>query len=100
MFFLFKWVWRFLSSHDALWEKVVKAIHEEKTLIGCSLHTGSSFVWIDILKVTSQLYEKGIDLFQFCKKRLVMLLLLYFGRMLGMTILLLSLNYLEFIIWS
>lgn len=65
---LFKWAWRFLSSQVALWVKVAKAIHEEKALIGYSLPTGSSFIWIDILKVTSPLFDKGLYLFHFCKR--------------------------------
>nr|KAJ0186476.1 hypothetical protein LSAT_V11C900478970 [Lactuca sativa] len=45
-----------------MWVKVVKAIHEEKALIVCSLPIGSSSIQIDILKATSKLSEKGLDL--------------------------------------
>lgn len=70
-----------------MWVKVVKAIHEEKALIVCSLPIGSSSIHINILKATSKLSEKGLDL-SFAKRRLVMVLLIYFGRICGLVVLL------------
>lgn len=66
---LSKCVWWFCSNLDALQARVVKAMHGEKALIECILSAGSTSVWIDILKVVSQLSEKGFALIQFCQKK-------------------------------
>nr|GEZ52070.1 RNA-directed DNA polymerase, eukaryota [Tanacetum cinerariifolium] len=66
---LFKWIWRFFSSHVGLWLDVVKAICGSN----CSLdqhppkYTGCS-VWIMVLKAIANLKFKGVDLMGFCKK--------------------------------
>lgn len=60
----------FLTSPNVLWARVVRVIHGVSAFIGTSLPAGSSSIWIDILKVVSQMSVKGFDLLWFFKRKM------------------------------
>ncbi|GJV04382.1 RNA-directed DNA polymerase, eukaryota, reverse transcriptase zinc-binding domain protein [Tanacetum coccineum] len=66
---LFKWIWRFYSSHSGLWLYVIKAIYGPKGGLDqpFSVQSGS-LVWTSIRKAISNLKSKGVDLMDFYKK--------------------------------
>ncbi|GKA40794.1 RNA-directed DNA polymerase, eukaryota [Tanacetum coccineum] len=65
---LFKWIWRFLSSHSGLWYNVIKAVHGSKGSLDSSFRSNShGSIWIGMLKAIAKLKYKGIDLLDFCK---------------------------------
>ncbi|GKA68641.1 hypothetical protein Tco_0768558 [Tanacetum coccineum] len=68
---LFKWIWRFLVYPNALWVKVVKAIHDEGGGINASTRkVYPSSVWINVLKAIDSIKEHGIDLLACCDRRI------------------------------
>ncbi|PWA70767.1 RNA-directed DNA polymerase, eukaryota, Reverse transcriptase zinc-binding domain protein [Artemisia annua] len=67
---LFKWVWRFLTDPEALWVRVVKAVHGMNGFNNSSLLVYShNSIWCNIVKSIEDLKRKGIDLLVFCSKR-------------------------------
>nr|GEV31191.1 RNA-directed DNA polymerase, eukaryota, reverse transcriptase zinc-binding domain protein [Tanacetum cinerariifolium] len=67
---LFKWIWRFKSSHSGLWINVIKAIHgNEGSLNSLPPYHGGS-VWLGIIHAIEKLKSKGIDLLRFCNLKL------------------------------
>ncbi|GKC26482.1 RNA-directed DNA polymerase, eukaryota, reverse transcriptase zinc-binding domain protein, partial [Tanacetum coccineum] len=66
---LFKWVWRFKTQHDALWVRVVKAIHS----LNGSLHrippSSNSSTWIECVKGMIQLNKNDVDFMSFVSKK-------------------------------
>nr|GFC43640.1 RNA-directed DNA polymerase, eukaryota [Tanacetum cinerariifolium] len=64
---LFKWIWRFKSSHFGIRINVIKVIHgNEGSLNAPPLNHGGS-VWLGIILAVEKLKSKGIDLSSFCK---------------------------------
>ncbi|GJZ67605.1 RNA-directed DNA polymerase, eukaryota, reverse transcriptase zinc-binding domain protein, partial [Tanacetum coccineum] len=60
---LFKWIWRFMVYPNALWVKVVKAIHDEGGGINATTRkVYPSSVWINVLKAMDSIkeHENGI----------------------------------------
>nr|GEW62838.1 RNA-directed DNA polymerase, eukaryota [Tanacetum cinerariifolium] len=56
---LFKWIWRFKSSHFGIWINVIKAIHRnEGSLNSLPLYHGGS-VWLSIIHAIEKLKSKG-----------------------------------------
>nr|GEW62837.1 RNA-directed DNA polymerase, eukaryota, reverse transcriptase zinc-binding domain protein [Tanacetum cinerariifolium] len=67
---LFKWIWRFKSSHSGIWINVIKAIHgNEGSLNSHPPYHGGS-VWLSIIHAIEKLKSKGIDLLSFCNLKL------------------------------
>ncbi|GJS71535.1 putative heat shock protein 70 family protein [Tanacetum coccineum] len=65
---LFKWIWRFMSSHFGLWYNVIKVVHGSKGSLDNSFRSSShGSVWIGMLKAIANLKSKGIDLLEYCK---------------------------------
>ncbi|GJU41858.1 RNA-directed DNA polymerase, eukaryota [Tanacetum coccineum] len=68
---LFKWIWRFMVYPNALWAKVVKAIHDEGGGINATTRkVYPSSVWINVLKAMDSIKEHGIDLLACCNRRI------------------------------
>ncbi|GKD55794.1 hypothetical protein Tco_1289181, partial [Tanacetum coccineum] len=66
---LFKWIWHFKTQQRALWVKIVKAIHSSQGKLNSTSLPSHSSTWIDIIKCTNQLREKGVHLLSNCKKK-------------------------------
>lgn len=60
---LFKWIWRFKTQQRALWVKIVKAIHGSGWKLNSRSLPPHSSTWLDIIKCTNQLREKGVHFF-------------------------------------
>lgn len=59
---LFKWMWRFKTQHDALWVRIIKAIHGTHLYCDHSPHHSNSSTWIACVHGIHQLKEKGVEL--------------------------------------
>ncbi|PWA38331.1 RNA-directed DNA polymerase, eukaryota [Artemisia annua] len=68
---LFKWIWRFKTQQGALWVKIVKAIHGRQGKLDSNSLPSHSSTWLDIIKCTNQLREKGVHLLANYKKKVV-----------------------------
>ncbi|GJY16790.1 protein PAF1 [Tanacetum coccineum] len=66
---LFKLVWRFKTQHDALWVRVVKAIHGFHGSLDRIPPSSKSSTWIECVKGMIQLNKNGVDLMSFVSKR-------------------------------
>ncbi|GJT34378.1 RNA-directed DNA polymerase, eukaryota, reverse transcriptase zinc-binding domain protein [Tanacetum coccineum] len=56
---LFKWIWRFLSSHSGLWYNVIKVVHGINGSLNSSFRSNShGSVWIGMLKAIAKLKSK------------------------------------------
>ncbi|GJT51895.1 hypothetical protein Tco_0978052 [Tanacetum coccineum] len=67
---LYKWVWRFRMQPNAIWTRVVKTIHDNDGLLKESLWKSyPNSIWVSIIKVISSLKDKGVDLMEFCQKK-------------------------------
>ncbi|GJR69426.1 hypothetical protein Tco_0015491, partial [Tanacetum coccineum] len=64
---LFKWIWRFKSTHSGLWVNVIKAIHGNDGSLNTVTSNHGYSVWSGIIQASDKLKSKGIDLFSFCK---------------------------------
>ncbi|GJW40857.1 retrovirus-related pol polyprotein from transposon TNT 1-94 [Tanacetum coccineum] len=63
------WVWRFKTQHDALWVRVVKAIHGFHGSLDRIPPSSKSSTWIECVKGMIQLNNNGVDLMSFVSKR-------------------------------
>nr|GEV99269.1 putative RNA-directed DNA polymerase, eukaryota, reverse transcriptase zinc-binding domain protein [Tanacetum cinerariifolium] len=63
---LFKWVWRYLSRDNSLWNRIISVIYD---LDGKSLSASFNSSWSSIIKEVLALKNKGIDLISHCKMR-------------------------------
>ncbi|GKC68629.1 RNA-directed DNA polymerase, eukaryota, reverse transcriptase zinc-binding domain protein [Tanacetum coccineum] len=66
---IFKWVWRFRSQSNSLWSRVIKALHGEDGKLDQPFKSSFTSNWADIIRSIPSLYNKGIDLLGFMKKK-------------------------------
>jgi len=66
---LFKWIWRFLNRPTDLWAEVITSIYGSNGCIGDSVAGSSLSPWVGVLKTVNQLMAKGINLLEFCKRK-------------------------------
>nr|GEY77747.1 RNA-directed DNA polymerase, eukaryota, reverse transcriptase zinc-binding domain protein [Tanacetum cinerariifolium] len=62
---MFKWVWRFYSQKNSLWDRVVKALHGEDGKIGKKVQPRYPSTWLNIINEIKSLKLHGIDLVSF-----------------------------------
>ncbi|GJZ15979.1 RNA-directed DNA polymerase, eukaryota, reverse transcriptase zinc-binding domain protein [Tanacetum coccineum] len=66
---LFKWILRFFSQSSSLWARFIKAIYGERGAIDSFESIARRSPWLNIVRETKSLKNKGIDLLAFvCKK--------------------------------
>ncbi|GJT28794.1 hypothetical protein Tco_0909069 [Tanacetum coccineum] len=67
---LFKWVWRFYTQWFSLWAKVIRGMHGEDGKLCKNIKQSHSSVWLDIVRETVILKNKGTDLCGFIHKKM------------------------------
>ena len=82
---LFKWVWQFKTQQDALWVRVVKAIHGLHGSLDRIPPSTRSSRWIECVKSMNQLNKNcvEVDLMSLVKKTWVMVIKPCFGWIVG-----------------
>nr|GEW56040.1 hypothetical protein [Tanacetum cinerariifolium] len=55
---LFKWIWRFKSTHSGLWINVIKAIHGNAGSLNAPPPNHGGFVWLGIILAVEKLKSK------------------------------------------
>ncbi|GJZ04827.1 RNA-directed DNA polymerase, eukaryota, reverse transcriptase zinc-binding domain protein [Tanacetum coccineum] len=66
--FLFKWIWRFFSQGSSLWARFIKAIYGKRGAIDSFESIARRSHWLNIVRETKALKNKGIDLLAFVVK--------------------------------
>nr|GEY14336.1 RNA-directed DNA polymerase, eukaryota [Tanacetum cinerariifolium] len=66
---IFKWVWRFHTQSFSLWSRVIKALNGEYGKLSYPIKSCFSSNWIDIVRTLPTLFNKGINLLGFIKKK-------------------------------
>nr|GEV20710.1 RNA-directed DNA polymerase, eukaryota [Tanacetum cinerariifolium] len=66
---IFKWIWGFRSQSNSLWSRVIKALHGEDGKLDQPFKSNFTSNWADIIRSDPSLYNKGIDLLGFMKKK-------------------------------
>ncbi|GJY40359.1 RNA-directed DNA polymerase, eukaryota, reverse transcriptase zinc-binding domain protein [Tanacetum coccineum] len=67
---LFKWVWRFYTQRFSLWAKVIRGIHGEDGKLCKNIKQSHPSIWLDIVRETALLKNKGTDLCGFIHKKM------------------------------
>ncbi|GKB91994.1 RNA-directed DNA polymerase, eukaryota, reverse transcriptase zinc-binding domain protein [Tanacetum coccineum] len=65
---LFKWIWRFFSQGSYLWARFIKAIYGGRGAIDSFEYIARRSPWLNIVRETKALKNKGIDLLAFVVK--------------------------------
>ncbi|GKB38202.1 RNA-directed DNA polymerase, eukaryota, reverse transcriptase zinc-binding domain protein [Tanacetum coccineum] len=66
---MFKWVWRFRTQGSSLWDRVIAAIHGDLGHLHRLPTSSYSSTWMDIVRVTFNLKQQGIDLISYILKK-------------------------------
>nr|GEX11404.1 RNA-directed DNA polymerase, eukaryota [Tanacetum cinerariifolium] len=66
---IFKWVWRLRTQGNSIWTKVIKALHDEEGNLDWPTTAKFPSNWLDIIRSFSNLYNKGVDLLGYIKKK-------------------------------
>ncbi|GKE78477.1 hypothetical protein Tco_1544597, partial [Tanacetum coccineum] len=66
---LFKWIWQFLTQPSSLWVRFIKAIYGDKGAIDSFDSISRRSPWLDIIRESSSLTNKGIDFMDFVRKK-------------------------------
>ncbi|GJU19992.1 RNA-directed DNA polymerase, eukaryota [Tanacetum coccineum] len=67
---LVKWVWRFFSDGSSLWSSFIKSMFGNHGATGLKVQPKRRSTWYDILQAVNSLKDKGIDFFQFIRKKI------------------------------
>lgn len=67
---MFKWLWRFKSHKSSLWSRFIIAIYGAHGAFDRFDRIHRSSPWLDILRESTSLKNKGIDLFALIRKKI------------------------------
>nr|GEZ23180.1 RNA-directed DNA polymerase, eukaryota, reverse transcriptase zinc-binding domain protein [Tanacetum cinerariifolium] len=66
----FKWIWRFVTQKNSLWARVIQAVHGLDGKIGPNMRWGYKSTWTSIVQEFHTLASKGINVFQFLRRKI------------------------------
>ncbi|GJY24202.1 hypothetical protein Tco_0397860 [Tanacetum coccineum] len=66
---VFKWIWRFFSQGSSLWARFIKDIYGERGAIDSLESISRRSPWLNIVRETKSLKNKGIDILAFVRKK-------------------------------
>nr|GEY47068.1 RNA-directed DNA polymerase, eukaryota, reverse transcriptase zinc-binding domain protein [Tanacetum cinerariifolium] len=67
---MMKWVWRFYSQKESLWERVIKAIYGDDGQVGKVSRAGSRSCWRNIVNEVRILSNQGIKVLDYMRIKL------------------------------
>lgn len=67
---MFKWIWRFYSQKNSLWESVIQAIYGIDGNVSMKNKFRMNSCWSSIVKEMRLMANRGMDIFAFINRRL------------------------------